>query len=601
MRKIFAMLVAMLLIMNMLFTTAFATGNITIDTPVFDSDTKTYTISGVVNSTRNRIPMTLIVKHQDGTVLDVVETLATERITNGVKFTFGAVGISPLVLSGNVTFEVVAAYLNYSGTATDYYNGVDQYYTALKTVKDAIDNAGGVINSTNENALKTAINTTKAVLGVDEAALLALTDDAASFSDSQSIALRNLFLLALDLPTGASDADCYDAPEECEQIAAQVEVYQDRFKEAIVLGSFFEASTSQALKSWYDANKVKYSLETTETAVDDTKLITYFEEAILADAFASRKDNIRFVSTMAELNYEMKKQAVLQIIEDSGQDAVSRVLTELGPMLSNVNDANGLNPVSVNYYLWNNLSADDKSTVCVNLARRDYADIYSFINDVNLEINNRLLNNTPPVYEETTTTDRGNGGSSRPVAVPIETVETAPVMEFKDIGHVAWAETPIRYLYSNGIITGRSEDTFDPDNKVTRAELAKMLVLGFGLKGDSGASFSDVPSGAWYAEYVKAAAANGLILGDDSGRFNPNQPVSRQDAAVMMYRAIKLDSQAEAADFEDYSKISSYARDAIDYMYEQGIVGGVGDGYFAPLANVTRAQSAKMLYMLLIN
>ena len=69
----------------------------------------------------------------------------------------------------------------------------------------------------------------------------------------------------------------------------------------------------------------------------------------------------------------------------------------------------------------------------------------------------------------------------------------------------------------------------------------------------------------------------------------------------MMYRAIKLDSQAEAADFEDYSKISSYARDAIDYMYEQGIVGGVGDGYFAPLANVTRAQSAKMLYMLLIN
>ena len=103
-----------------------------------------------------------------------------------------------------------------------------------------------------------------------------------------------------------------------------------------------------------------------------------------------------------------------------------------------------------------------------------------------------------------------------------------------------------------------------------------------------------------YADYVSIAASNGLILGDDSGRFNPNEPVSRQDAAVMMYRALKTKSQSKKAEFKDYSQISLYAADAINYMYENDIINGVGDDNFAPLASITRAQAAKMMYSLLI-
>ena len=128
-----------------------------------------------------------------------------------------------------------------------------------------------------------------------------------------------------------------------------------------------------------------------------------------------------------------------------------------------------------------------------------------------------------------------------------------------------------------------------------------MLVLGLKLEA-KGASkdFKDVESNAWYADYVAVAASNGLITGDENGNFNPNKPITRQDAAVMMYRAVAPSEKAEKAFFEDYDKISDYSKEAVNYMYEKGIINGIGDGMFAPENNVTRAQIAKMLYLMLV-
>ena len=128
-----------------------------------------------------------------------------------------------------------------------------------------------------------------------------------------------------------------------------------------------------------------------------------------------------------------------------------------------------------------------------------------------------------------------------------------------------------------------------------------MLVLGFGLEGNGSVSFGDVSNNAWYAQYVSIAAENGLINGDENGNFNPNKAVSRQDAAVMMYRAIGKDAKTDKAYFVDYEKISTYAQDAVNYMCANRIINGMGNGVFAPLDNLTRAQSAKMVYGLLVH
>ena len=596
MKKILAILVAIMLLMNMSFVTAFAADDIILSVD-FDGDAKTYTVSGFINSTRNRIPVTLYMEHESGDLIAAVDTLVTEKTAQGVKFTFPAVSLNPSTLSGNILVKVATTYLDYKADTTVHYDGVDAFYAALKTVKAAVDS--GV-----EATLKAAIGSTKDVLGVDESALLALTDDPASSSEPASIALRNIFRLDLDLPEGSTDAECYDTEEECAQIAAQVLAYQNQFKEAVVLGGFFDVSSVQDLKDWYDANKAAYGFESDDlgTAIDETILLTDFNEATAKEGYLLRISRINFVNTIAELNIQMKNQAVLQMVEDSNQTVVNRVLTDYDEILTGVYDANGQNPVSVNYSLWESISADQKSTVCLNVAGKDYYDIYEFVNAVNTGINSVVLGGTP-VFNTPVSSDRGGnrGGGDKPVAIPVDdTAGTAHVMVFEDIEHVAWADKAIHYLYSNGIIAGRDEKTFDPDNKVTRAELAKMLVVGLGLKGEGTVSFSDVPSSAWYAEYVLVAAANGLILGDDNGRFNPNSPVSRQDAAVMMYRAIGTNEVAEKAYFTDYSSISAYAAPAVNYMCKEGIINGVGDAKFAPLENLTRAQAAKMLYSLLV-
>lgn len=171
---------------------------------------------------------------------------------------------------------------------------------------------------------------------------------------------------------------------------------------------------------------------------------------------------------------------------------------------------------------------------------------------------------------------------------------------FNDLDSVSWAKEAITYLFDAGVVSGKGAGKFAPNDNVTRAELAKMLVLGFGLeaKGETKV-FKDVASDAWYEDFVKIAASNGLINGDENGRFNPDKPVTRQDAAAMMYRALSVDEKAEKAFLEDYDEIADYSKAAVDYMYQKGIINGVGDGMFAPKNNVTRVQVAKMLYLLL--
>ena len=118
---------------------------------------------------------------------------------------------------------------------------------------------------------------------------------------------------------------------------------------------------------------------------------------------------------------------------------------------------------------------------------------------------------------------------------------------------------------------------------------------------DSQSAFTDVLPEMWYTPYIAAAQELGITAGNGDGTFGIGTPISRQDAAVMLTRAmetrqITMDSVNEAIVFTDENLISGYAKEAVYKLADCGVLNGMGDGSFAPLVNVTRAEAAKMLY-----
>lgn len=196
----------------------------------------------------------------------------------------------------------------------------------------------------------------------------------------------------------------------------------------------------------------------------------------------------------------------------------------------------------------------------------------------------------------------GNGGGSGSgnLGTYVENIDNIisqpQKSEFSDIsGH--WAEDIITEMAKSGIISGFDDGTFKPDDKVTRAQFCKMIVTALDLDlTNKNGSYNDVPADAWYAAYVETATANGIVMGND-GNFDPDSYITRQDAAVMLYRGIRsVDRNVFGSKtFNDSGEIAEYAASDISRLGGAGIINGMDDGTFRPLNNATRAESAAMI------
>ncbi|KAI7263874.1 hypothetical protein KC345_g9002 [Hortaea werneckii] len=172
---------------------------------------------------------------------------------------------------------------------------------------------------------------------------------------------------------------------------------------------------------------------------------------------------------------------------------------------------------------------------------------------------------------------------------------------FSDItGH--WAKPAIDLLASKLIITGTSSTAFSPSQSVTRAEFAALITRSLGLASASGGTaFSDVSSTAWYADAVQTAAAAGLITGYTDGSFKPGSPITRQEMAAVLSKAIKYTGKTLTADpaalakFSDAAGIPAWSKTAVAEIAAAGIIQGTPDGAFAPAKLATRAEAATML------
>lgn len=168
---------------------------------------------------------------------------------------------------------------------------------------------------------------------------------------------------------------------------------------------------------------------------------------------------------------------------------------------------------------------------------------------------------------------------------------------FVDLEGFSWAKNAIEELSAKNIISGVSEDRFEPERNITREEFVKLVVSAFGIGEIEGETdFSDVDDNEWYAKYIKTAVANGIVNGKTETSFGVGENITRQDMCVIIYRAKKDLEAGTANKFADDEDISEYAKDAIYAMKNAGIVSGMGDNTFMPNGFATRAQAATIIY-----
>ncbi|OKP92164.1 bifunctional 2',3'-cyclic-nucleotide 2'-phosphodiesterase/3'-nucleotidase [Paenibacillus sp. P32E] len=196
--------------------------------------------------------------------------------------------------------------------------------------------------------------------------------------------------------------------------------------------------------------------------------------------------------------------------------------------------------------------------------------------------------------------------SATPAPSVKPTAPTAtPTPNFKDLGKVAWAQEAISSLASKGIVKGLDGSNFAPNKTVTRAEFITMLVRALNLStSGANASFNDVKQGVWYTDAITAAVNAGIVKGSGNGKFEPGREVTREEMAMMIAAALKdqlkpMDTKSALANFNDKSKIASYAQDAVAQLTQLGIVNGVDGEKFAPKSDATRAQAAVIIYRML--
>lgn len=174
---------------------------------------------------------------------------------------------------------------------------------------------------------------------------------------------------------------------------------------------------------------------------------------------------------------------------------------------------------------------------------------------------------------------------------------------FIDLEGVSWAKDSILNLCKRGIVNGKANKIFAPEDAVTREEFVKMIVVGLKLNigNTANAVFADVKENEWYTSYIKAALNEGIITGESETKFGIGECITRQDMAVIAYRAMrKIKEIPETADnsFDDKDEISSYAINAVSVLSKNEIINGNNNAY-NPLKNASRAETAVMLNRLI--
>ena len=175
---------------------------------------------------------------------------------------------------------------------------------------------------------------------------------------------------------------------------------------------------------------------------------------------------------------------------------------------------------------------------------------------------------------------------------------TAPVSHaasgFADVGG-HWAKDSIQRWAEHGVARGYDNAHFKPNASITRAEMAALLSNLMGLEETESNPFRDVPEDAWYKEDILKCVAAGIMKGVTPDTMEPETPVTREEAVVMLARVLGIAESSQTSGFSDADQIADWAKGAVSALADLGIINGMGDNTFAPKMNITRAAITAIL------
>lgn len=529
-----------------------------------------YTVKGAFeNESRGNISVGLRVFYNDGSnggvYAGVSTTVANKDESGRVVFEFEPIALKASAASGTYSFELTSFVTKPYTVEMEYLTNPDK----LKLMQE-LDGLSG-------DYYTAKLISDGKKLGVDTSIFAGLSTE----GKKRAAAKLNAVKSGLENVTTA-DSDYVTKTNKA------VDAFITNYNEFTAIEAFNDCDAAAKVEAWIKKYAEKYGITT-----DRASVWSYYT--------GSSKVSTKVCELLAKLNSvntmsDIKNAAYEAII--CTQFHYSHVSSIEGLMLTHQTDI-GLAMSGYN-------SLTDKSSVkdgMVESGKFTYLDLRTRFNElVNaqaaIEANSGTVDPVNPgIY--------GNGGGGiggapiSNVAGKLEPAQGQTENPFSDVGESHWAEKYIIDLYNKKIMNGKGNGLFEPNEKITRAEAVKVIVGAFELKGSGTIKFGDVSDRDWFVEYVSAAAENGVVQGDENLNFRPNDYVTRQDFAVMLYRAMNIGVNAQATDFTDYDDIAVYARSAVNYFSAEGVINGYPDGSFVPYGNATRAEAAKIISSIL--
>lgn len=215
-----------------------------------------------------------------------------------------------------------------------------------------------------------------------------------------------------------------------------------------------------------------------------------------------------------------------------------------------------------------------------------------------------VLASNEPIFEDDQRVSAGYEGGFAPVSKPdgsdyanCPKDETCPIHPFTDTSTTAWYHDGIHYCLDNGLMVGTGEGKFSPNSNTSRGMVVSILYRLSGSPAAAAANYSDVAAGSYYAGAVSWATAKGYAVGYGNGSFGPNDPITREQLAAILYRYAGSPSTAGMvlSEFTDAGNISAFATDAMRWAVGNGLIEGKGNQLLDPRGLATRAQTAAII------
>ena len=186
------------------------------------------------------------------------------------------------------------------------------------------------------------------------------------------------------------------------------------------------------------------------------------------------------------------------------------------------------------------------------------------------------------------------------IQVTFQLQDAAGEHPFVDVRPSDWFHTAVSYVYREGLMSGISSDTFGPNLTTTRGMIVTILYRMEGTPDANGPAFRDVPADQYYAKAVSWAAANGIVAGYGEGLFGPNDLITREQMASILYsyanyKGYDTTAQADLSTFADVNQMSSYSAKPMAWANASGLISGMGNQMLSPRGSATRAQVATIL------